>query len=154
MTLIDGILNLLLSVGCCAYLGLIGLASMGLGLICVPLAIYPLVLGILELVQYGPINSEPPRRRDVPIWLAIMQLIATIFFNPLALATGIVGLIASNDANVRAYLGGGGGRMYLGIECKQCGFDLRGSVAAGRNTCPECGADAPHVTAARDSMRA
>lgn len=152
MTLIDGIFNLVLAVGCCAYLGLIGIASMGLGLICVPLSFYPLVLGILELVQYGPINSEPPRRNTVPTWLAIMQLIGTMFGNPLALATGIVGLIAASDTNVRAYLTGGG-QAYLGIECKQCGFDLRGTVAAGKSACPECGADAPHITAARDAMR-
>jgi len=106
MTLIDGILNLLLAVGCCAYFGLFGVATMGLGLICVPLSIYPLVVGILELVQWGPLNSTPPRRGNLPTWLAIMQLINVLFMNPLSLACGIIGLIAGNDAKVKAYLQG------------------------------------------------
>jgi len=106
MTLVDGILNLLLAVGCCAYIGLIGVATVGLGLICAPIAAFPLVLGILELVQWGPLNSTPPRRRDIPTWLAVMQLINTLFGNPLSMACGIIGLIAGNDAKVKAYMQG------------------------------------------------
>ncbi len=106
MTLIDGIFNLLLSVGCAGYFCLVGIASMGIGLICVPLAIYPLVLGILEIVQFPALNRTPPGRRDIPTWLAIMQLIGVLFANPLALATGIIGLIAGNDPKVLGYMAG------------------------------------------------
>ncbi len=28
-------------------------------------------------------------------------------------------------------------------RCRECGYDLRGTLAAGRTTCPECGAPAP-----------
>jgi len=145
MTLIDGIFNL--------CLGVLAVGVLFCGtIICAPLGAYPVVLGILELVHFGPLNRTPPGRRDVPVWLAVMQLIGSLFSNPLALATGIIGLVAGNDAKVRAYLAGGGQVNVLSLTCRQCGFDLRGSVAAGQNTCPECGADAPHITAARASM--
>lgn len=96
MTLIDGILNLL-----------IGLTAGGvlfcLTVVCTPLAAYPIVLGILEIVQFGQISRHPPTRRELPTWLAVMQIIGFLFSNPLSLACGIIGLIAGNDESVKTY---------------------------------------------------
>ena len=97
MTLIDGILNLMI--------GLIGSGVLFCTtIICAPLGVYPIVLGILEIVQFNRLNRRPPDRREWPTWLAVMQIIGILFSNPLSLACGVIGLIAGNDESVRNYL--------------------------------------------------
>lgn len=97
MTLIDGIFNLCLGIMAGGFL-------FCATIICVPLAIYPVVLGVLEIVQFASHNRQPSQRRELPQWLAVMQIIGILFSNPLALACGIIGLIASNDETVKNYL--------------------------------------------------
>ena len=90
MTLIDGILNI-----CLGFLA--GGLLLCTTIICAPLGAYPIVLGILEIIQFGPLNSHPPKRRELPTWLPVMQLIGMLFSNPLSMACGIIGLVAGND---------------------------------------------------------
>ncbi len=145
--LIDGILNLFggLAVAGCLLCSTI---------VCAPLGLYSIVLGVLEIVHFNQLNDTPPRRSDLSVWLCVMQIVNVIFGNPLSLVTGILGLIAANDAAVKCYLAGTstdeGTKTYM--TCFACGFDLRGTLAEGSMVCPECGQTAPIVTAARDSI--
>lgn len=155
LCLIDGILNLVAAAGGLCGVAFITVVTAGIGVIFLPLAAIPLVVGILELIQYGRLNRVPPGRTDIPIWLAVIQLIAGLG-NVLALTTGIIGLIANNDTDVKAWLGGAayshpsasGGVM----RCTACGYDLRGTIATGGTACPECGDKLPMVRAAEEAM--
>ncbi len=97
LTLIDGILNVLLGIMAGGFL-------FCLTIFCAPLALYPMVLGVLEIVQFTSLNQHPPVRRELPNWLSIMQIVGIAFSNPLALACGIIGFIANGDESVKAYL--------------------------------------------------
>lgn len=105
LTLISGIFNLLWAL----YLGGVtcmgAVATLGIGMICMPLAAYPLVLGILEICQFNPLHRNPPTRQSFPTWLAIMQIIGVALGNPISLTAGIIGLVAGNDAAVKQHLG-------------------------------------------------
>ncbi len=113
MALIDGILNVLYAmVGPIVIAtGLLGsvVASIGLcapGLICLPglvLYIYPLVLGILEILYGARLLSDPPRTRRPAQYLAILQIINVLFLQVLSVVAGILSLIWYNDEGVRAY---------------------------------------------------
>ena len=55
-----------------------------------------------------------------------------------------IGLVAGNvvilwKATARYRAGRRAARRRRFSQCEQCGYDLRGTIAADRDTCPECG---------------
>jgi len=154
--IVDGFANLLWAL----VLGL-SFACTVVFIFCGVIAIYPLVLGIFEIIEGQKLLRHPPVRREVPTWLGVMQLINALSGNGLSLIAGIITLIAANDDGVRHYFDAwwyrpqgppahGTGTVF---NCHRCGYDLRGSLAAGATTCPECGADLELIERARDSIR-
>lgn len=98
MCLVDGILTLLWALGVSGTL----LVSL-VGIICLPIMIYPLVLGVLEIVYGLKLIADPVTVEQPPQFLAIMQIINIVFGDVLALIVGIVSLVLYSDAEVQAY---------------------------------------------------
>ena len=107
MTLIDGILNIVV-IGFGWLLGILGgiVGTAGLGffvLICCPIPIYAIVLGILEIIAATKLLPEPAKTNEFPQYLAIMQIINVISGGMLSIVTGILALVFANDPEVVAY---------------------------------------------------
>jgi hypothetical protein len=107
MTLIDGILNIVV-VGLGWILGIIGgiVGTAGVGffiLVCCPVPIYAIVLGILEIIAATKLLPEPAKVQEFPKYLAIMQIINIISGSILSIVTGILALVFANDPEVVAY---------------------------------------------------
>jgi hypothetical protein len=98
MCLVDGILNILWGGGLAVIL------ICGCFTVCfAPLGIYPVVLGILEIlyaVKLLPTPIQPVRPAQ---YLAIMQIVNIITGNVISLAIGIISLVFYSDAKVKAY---------------------------------------------------
>jgi hypothetical protein len=98
MTLINGILNILWSIGlACAFISTL------VGIICVPFAAYPIVLGILEIIYAAKLISNPPKPIQPAKWLAIMEICDVILGNIISLVVGIIALVFYNDPAVQSY---------------------------------------------------
>jgi hypothetical protein len=107
MTLIDGILNIVV-VGLGWGLGILGsiIGTAGVGifmLICCPIPIYAIVLGILEIIAATKLLPEPAKVQEFPKYLAIMQIVNVITGGILSIVAGILALVFANDPEVVAY---------------------------------------------------
>ena len=100
MTLVCGIINLLLG----AYWFFAGLAVFLVGVVftIIP-ASYMTVLGILEIINASKLLSDPVRVAEPPKFVAVMEIIAIIFCNVIALIIGILNLVFYNDEDVQQY---------------------------------------------------
>jgi hypothetical protein len=107
MTLIDGIINIVmlgLGWGVGILLSIVGTAGLGIFmLVCCPVAIYAIVLGILEIITAIKLLPEPAKIQEFPKYLAIMQIINIISGGLLSIVTGILALVFANDPEVVAY---------------------------------------------------
>ncbi len=97
--LIDGILNILWGLGIA-----LALLSTLVGILCLPLAAYPIVLGILEIVYSAKILPNPPKPVQPAMYLAIMCICNIVFGELLSVGAGIFALLAFNNTNLLAYL--------------------------------------------------
>jgi hypothetical protein len=100
MTLVNGILNILASLG--VTLGIV-LGTFGLGLLCAPITIAPLVLGIFEIIYGVNLMAEPPKVTKPNQVIAILEICCIIIGNVISLVVGILALVFYNDEEVKAY---------------------------------------------------
>lgn len=107
MTLIDGILNIVvlsLTWGLGILATIVGTAGIGFFvLICCPVPIYAVVLGILEIILAAKLLPEPAKVKEFPKYLAVMQIINIVGGGILSLVTGILALVFANDPEVISY---------------------------------------------------
>jgi hypothetical protein len=101
MTLANGVLNILYGLGITAT---IVLGTIGIGLICAPMTILPVVLGIFEIIAATKMIATPPQRVANFQTLAILEIIAVISGNAISLVVGILNLVFLNDPEIKAYL--------------------------------------------------
>jgi hypothetical protein len=108
MCLVDGIVSLLFGVGAALVLvcGVITVC-------CVPIALYSVVLGILEIGYASQVLPDPIRATRPATYLAVMQIINIINWDPIALTIGILSLVFYNDAQVKEY--------FRAVECRRIG---------------------------------
>src|SRR5205823_6505223 len=80
MTLVGGILATLGAVAILGYFGLVGIASMGFGLVCClwPGPYYGLVVGIMGIVKGSQLLGENAHRSAPPTTVAVMQIINVV----------------------------------------------------------------------------
>ena len=98
MCLVDGILNIL--IGCSVSLILIcGIVT----ICCIPIGIYPIVVGIFEIIYATKILPDPIRAFKPAQYLAVMQLVNFICAGIISLVVGILSLVFYSDAEVKAY---------------------------------------------------
>ena len=107
LTLVDGILNILWSfVWVIAILAGV-IASVGIGLICVPftipIIIYSLAVGIIEIIAGAKLLKSPPRKFKVKT-IAILEIVNIISLAFPSLVVGILNLVFYNDPEVKAYI--------------------------------------------------
>jgi hypothetical protein len=103
MTLVDGILNIFwsFSVGIAVISGAI--ASFGLGILCMPIAILPLVVGILEIIAGAKLLSQMPRKVNVKA-IAILEIANIITLAVPSLVVGILNLVFYDEPEVKQYI--------------------------------------------------
>jgi hypothetical protein len=108
MTLIGGILATLGSLSTLAYIGLVGVASLGVGLLCClwPGPYYGLVVGIMAMIKGSQLLGQDAHRLPPPKGIAIMQIINIVNFDFPNCVMGILTLVFLNDPEVRRYYRG------------------------------------------------
>ena len=100
MTLINGILNILWGIG---LTGSVVLGTLGVGLLCAPLTILPLVLGIFEIIGGVKLMGEPPRKFNVQT-IAILEIVAILAGDGISLIVGILNLVFYNEPPTKQYI--------------------------------------------------
>ena len=101
MTLVNGILNIFWSIGfACVMLSMFWAV---VPLLCLPFAVYPLVLGILEIIYAAKLIPNPPKPTQPAKWLAIMEICDIVLGDVVSLIVGILALVFYNDPTVQAY---------------------------------------------------
>jgi len=97
--LVNGILNVIIGLSLTW-----GAIATIVGILCLPITVLPLVLGVFEIVNAANILSN----RAVPAarlkTLAIFEIINICYGNLLSLIAGILNLVFLDDAEVKAYL--------------------------------------------------
>jgi hypothetical protein len=103
-SLVNGIINILYGIILIIGFLTFGISTLGfgliLGIVCCPLSIAPIVLGIFEILYASKLISNPPKPVQPGKTLAILDIVCIIFGNMLSLAAGIVMLVMYNDPEV------------------------------------------------------
>jgi hypothetical protein len=100
MTLVNGILNILWGLGLTS--GVV-LGTLGIGLLCAPVTILPLILGIFEILYAVKILPNPIQRVQPNQTIAILEICMVLFGDFISLIVGILALVFYSDANVKGY---------------------------------------------------
>lgn len=98
MTLISGIINL--------FWGFVASASaIGslIGIVCLPIAILPTILGVFEIIYAAKLLSVQPEPIQPSTPLAVFQILTIFYGNIFSVVVGILLLIFFNDVTVREY---------------------------------------------------
>ena len=105
MTLVGGIMATLASAGLLMYFGLMGVASMGVGLVCClwPGPYYGLVVGILGIVKGSQLLGDNAHRSTPPTTIAVMQIVNIINGDFVNLTLGILTLVFLSEPEVRRF---------------------------------------------------
>lgn len=108
MILIGGILATLTGLGMLAYFGLIGAATMGIGLLlCLwPGPYFSLVLGIMGIIKGTRLLGEKAYRERPPQGIAIMMIVNIINCDLVNLTLGILVLVFLADEEVKDFFRG------------------------------------------------
>ncbi len=100
LLIISGILNFF-GGGILALLIIIG--SIGLGLLCAPILVLPMILGVAELTHGINLLADPPRVKGPSQAIAIMEICSILFGNMFAVVVGVINLVIGNDLEVKGY---------------------------------------------------
>lgn len=107
ISLVNGILNILYGIILIIGFLTFGISTLGIGLIfgiiCCPLSIAPIVLGIFEILYASKLMSNPPKPVLPGKTIAILDIACIIVGNMLSLAAGIVLLVMYNDPEVQEW---------------------------------------------------
>ena len=98
LTLISGITNIIAGISWS-----IGAGATIVGLLCVPITICPIILGVFEIIYASKLLSSPPKVDKINTTIAILEIVAILSGNIISLVTGILALVANNDPAVKNY---------------------------------------------------
>lgn len=98
LVLINGILNIVWG-GILALLGVISLV----GILCAPVLILPMILGVFELIYALNLLAEPPKVKEPSQAIAILEICDILFLNIFGVVVGVLSLIFINEEEVKAY---------------------------------------------------
>lgn len=98
MTLASGIVNLFWGIG----LALIVLLTI-VGIVCVPFAILPTILGVFEIIFAAKLLSNPPQPVQPSVNIAILEILTVFLGNVFSMVVGILALVFYNDLAVKDY---------------------------------------------------
>ena len=100
LTLVNGILNILWSAG--ATIAIV-LGTVGVGLLCAPVTILPLVLGIFEIIYGARLLSTPPQVTRPSQAIAILEICCILVGKVFSLIVGILALVFYAQPDVQDY---------------------------------------------------
>ncbi len=100
LIIISGVLNIL-GGGFLAILIIIG--TLGIGLLCAPVLILPMLLGVAEIIHGINMLADPPRIKEPSQVIAILEICSILFGNVFAVIVGVINLVFSNDQEVKQY---------------------------------------------------
>ncbi len=100
MTLINGILNIFVALGLTVT---VVFGSFGLGILCAPLTILPLVLGIFEILYASNLLPETPQPVKPSQTIAVLEICCVFWGNLISLVVGIVALVFYAQPEVKNY---------------------------------------------------
>lgn len=104
--LVSGILNILGGAGAVVWTGLFAFGSMGLGLCCCPIGLAPLIVGIMQCMDYaGAPRMQLRQYLDRSFVWGIINIAFILFGNVFTLVVGILQLVWVSEARNR-YLRG------------------------------------------------
>lgn len=108
MILVGGVFATLTSLGILLYIGAIGLATLGIGLLCClwPGPYYGMVVGIMAIIKGAKLLGEKAHREAPPQGIAIMMIIDVINGDMIGMVLGIVVLVFLSDEEVKDYFRG------------------------------------------------
>lgn len=98
MTLASGIVNLFWGIG----LALTVMVTI-IGIVCVPFAILPTVLGVFEIIYAAKLLSNPPQPVQPSTNIAILEIVCILAGNIFSVVVGILALVFYNDLTVKDY---------------------------------------------------
>jgi hypothetical protein len=98
MCLADGIVSILIGL----ILTLVYICGL-VTICCAPIAIYSIVLGILEVVYATRVLPDPILATRPATYLAVMQIVNIINCDPISVTIGILSLVFYNDPKVKDY---------------------------------------------------
>jgi hypothetical protein len=111
MCLVDGCLNIIWAALLFLEIVIFG-ASFGVatfGVCCLPamclmvLPVYPLVVGIFDILYAVKVLPDPIKPVTVARYLAVMQIVNIVSFQVFSVVTGIICLVFYNDPKVKEY---------------------------------------------------
>ncbi|MBN8580060.1 MAG: hypothetical protein J0L96_05255 [Anaerolineae bacterium] len=98
MTLLSGIINLFWGyVASATALGTI------IGVVCLPIAILPTILGVFEIIYAAKLLSTQPQPVQPSTSLAVFQILTFFMLNIFSAVVGILSLVFYNDVAVKQY---------------------------------------------------
>ena len=103
LTLVSGILNILSGVAWTLYLLVAGVFTLGISCLCLPVPLFQLVTGILEVMYALQILPEPIRVGRPNTTVAILEIICILGGNVVSVVTGILALVFYGHEDVRQY---------------------------------------------------
>lgn len=75
-----------------------------LGILCIPLGLIPIGIGVYEIVQgVNVLNDKPVKNITL---VGILEIVSVLWGNVISLVGGILVLVFYNDEQVKAYLDG------------------------------------------------
>jgi hypothetical protein len=80
-----------------------GIATLGIGLLCLPLVIPPLALAVFEFIFGAKLFSEKPASAKAYKTMAILEIVSILFGNVVGLVTGILILVWLNDPRIAGW---------------------------------------------------
>jgi hypothetical protein len=101
MMLVNGILNILAGLGVTSA---IMLGTLGIGIICAPVTILPMILGIFEVIYASKLLSNPPRPVKNLQTIAVLEICAIVTGLGISLIVGILNLVFLSEPEVKDYL--------------------------------------------------
>lgn len=100
MTLVSGIINLFWG-----FVASVSVISTIIGVVCLPIAILPTILGVFEIVYAAKLLSTQPQPVQPSTSIAVFQILTVLMGNVFSMIVGILALIFYNDVTVKNYFG-------------------------------------------------
>lgn len=98
LVLISGILNIVWG----GILALVGVLTL-IGILCAPILLLPMVLGVFELIYALNLLADPPKVEKLSQTIAILEICDFLFLNVFGVVVGVLSLIFINDDEVKDY---------------------------------------------------
>ncbi len=98
MTLASGIVNLFWG-----FVASVTALETIVGVLCLPIAILPTILGIFEIIYAAKLLSAQPQPAQPSMSIAVFEILTFLMGNIFSMAVGILALVFYNDTTVKDY---------------------------------------------------